>query len=285
MDAIFRYPMSDLRGVFMADTVLHIGIDKVIPDPTQPRKTFLKEELERLAASIAARGVMLPLRVIPDAERAFWRIVSGECRWRAAKLAGLATVPCLPVEGELSETDILSDQIIENTVRHSLLPLELAKAMSKLKALKGCNSQALAAELGISGASICRAESLLSLPQDVQALIDDGRLVESAAYEVSRLPDADSQRDMANLIVASRLNRDQVIEAVRQKVGKKHVAHKAGRVAGKLDGVSFTFSFSAGELTPETLLKAIEQIRSRLKEMQRSDHRDVSALADLLRAS
>ena len=90
---------------------------------------------------------------------------------------------------------------------------------------------------------------------------------------------------MARLIVASRLNRDQVIEAVRRKVGKKNVTPRAGRVAGKLDGVSFSFAFSAGELTPETLLTAIEQIRSKVKELQRGDHRDVSALAELLRAS
>jgi ParB family chromosome partitioning protein len=219
-----------------------------------------------------------------DKERKCWRIIIGESRWRAAKLAGLTTVPCLPVVGELSETEILSDQIIENTVRHSLLPLELARAMAKLKALKRCNSQTLAAELGISGASITRSESLLTLPEDVQALVDDGRLVESAAYEISRLPDPESQREMGHMVAACRMNRDQVIEAVRQKVGKKHVQPKAGRVAGKLDGVSFSFSFSAGELTAEALLAALDKIRSKLKELQKGDHRDVSALADLLRA-
>ena len=81
------------------------------------------------------------------------------------------------------------------------------------------------------------------------------------------------------------MNRDQVLEAVRQKIGKKNVTPKAGRVAGKLDGVSFSFAFSAGELTPDTLLKAIDQIRSKLKELQKGEHKDVSALSELLRAS
>ena len=116
-------------------------------------------------------------------------------------------------------------------------------------------------------------------------MVDDGRLAESAAYELSRLKDEDAMRELANLIVACRMNRDQVIEAVRLKVGKKNVRPKAGRVTGKLDGVSFSFAFASGELTPETLLAAIEKIRSKLKELQRSDQRDVSALADLLRAS
>ena len=172
-------------------------------------------------------------------------------------------MPCVAVEGELSETEILADQIVENHCRQDLRPLDLARAIAKLKKLKACTSQDLAAGLGISGASITRAEALLTLPVDVQAMVDGGRLAESAAYEISRLKDEDAMRELASQIVASRLNRDQVTEAVRLKVGKKNVQPKAGRVAGKLDGVSFSFSFASGELTPETLLAAIEKIRSR----------------------
>jgi ParB family chromosome partitioning protein len=191
----------------------------------------------------------------------------------------------VPVEGELKETDMLADQIVENHCRHDLRPLDLARAMSRLKKLKGCTSQDLAEELGISGASVTRAEALLTLPEDVQAMVDDGRLAESAAYEISRLKDEDAMRELAGMVFSCRMNRDQILESVRLKIGKKAVTPKAGRVAGKLDGVSFTFSFAAGQLTPETLLAAIEKIRSKLKELQRGDHADVSALADLLRAS
>ena len=74
---------------------------------------------------------------------------------------------------------MLADQIVENHCRHDLRPLDLARAMAKLKKLKGCTSQDLAAELGISGASVTRAEALLTLPEDVQAMVDDGRLAES----------------------------------------------------------------------------------------------------------
>jgi ParB family chromosome partitioning protein len=267
------------------NTFLHIPLGELMVDPNQPRRVWVQSEIDRLAASIAARGILQPLRVMWDDERKCWRIVCGESRWRAAKQAGLETVPCLPVEGVLSETDILADQIVENHCRQDLPPLSLARAMFRLKKLKSCTSQDLAAELGISGASVTRAEALLTLPDDVQAMVDDGRLAESAAYELSRLRDEDAMRMMAGMVVASRLNRDQVIEAVRQKVGKKNVAPRAGRVTGKLEGVSFSFAFSAGELTPDTLLRALDQIRSKLKELQRSDHKDVSALSDLLRAS
>src|SRR5438132_13943347 len=150
-----------------------------------------------MAASVAARGIQLPLRVLWDDERQCWRIVTGECRWRAARLAGLTQVPCLPVNGEVSETDILSDQIIENTVRNSLKPLELARALAKLKALKGCTSEQLAKDLGISGAEISRTASLLVLDESVQALVDAGAVAEGTAYLISRLPDEQDQRAMA----------------------------------------------------------------------------------------
>jgi ParB family chromosome partitioning protein len=116
----------------------------------------------------------LPLRVRRDEERRCWVLVSGERRWRAARQAGLATVPVLPVGGEASEEDTLTDQIIENEVREDLRPLELARAIAKLKALKGCSSSTLARELGLSNVAVTRAEALLSLPPEIQAMVDDG---------------------------------------------------------------------------------------------------------------
>jgi ParB family chromosome partitioning protein len=267
----------------MSDTLLQIQLDELMIDPNQPRRVWVPSEIDRLAASIAARGILHPLRVIRDTERKCFRIVTGESRWRAAKLAGLETVPCLLIEGELTETDLLADQIVENSCRHDLRPLDLARAMSRLKKLKGCNSQDLAAELGISPASVTRAEALLTLPVDVQTMVDSGRLAESAAYEISRLKDDDAMRAMAQMVVASRMTRDKVIEQVRRTVGTKAVTPKAAKVTGKLEGV--TFSFSGGELTPDTLLKAIEHLRVKLRELQKGDSKDVSALSDLLRAS
>jgi len=266
-------------------TVRDIPLDEMIVDPNQPRKLFLQAELDKLAASIAARGILQPIRVLWDAERRGWRIITGESRWRAAKMAGLTTVPCLPVEGEPSETDLLADQLVENAVRNDLQPLDFARALARLKKLKGCNSQELAAELGMSGSSITRVESLLTLPPDLQQMVDDGRLPESCAYEITRLKDEHAMRELAGQVVSRRMKREDVVGAVREKIGKKAVTPKPGKVTGKLDGVSFSFAFSAGELTPETLLKAIDQIRAKLRELQKSEHKDVSALAELLRAS
>jgi ParB family transcriptional regulator, chromosome partitioning protein len=269
----------------MTMTLLSVEVGMLSPDPAQPRKTFLKEEIERLAASIAARGVLQPLRVRPDAERKCWWIVIGECRWRAARLAGLTHVPCLPVEGDPSEADLLADQVIENTVRASLLPTQLGRALVKLKRLKGCTSQQLASELGLSGASITRAEAVLSLPDDIQAMVDDGRVPESAGYEISRLPDAAGQRELAQAVAGKRISRDGVAERVRSLVGRKNVRVKSSRLACRVEGgVSITVSSDGQPLTWDGLLSALDQLKKQAKKHY-DDGKDITALARLLRAS
>lgn len=264
--------------------VLSVECDKLMPDPTQPRKSFEVEALQRLAASITARGVLQPLRVLWDDERQSWLIATGESRWRAARLAGLKAVPCIAVQGQPDEADLLADRIVENSCRNDLRPLELARALAKLKALKKCTSQTLAAELGISGAAITRAEALLSLPEGIQAMVDDGSVPESAAYEISRLPDEQAQSNLAQSVAAGRLNRDQVAESVRGTIGKRNVAPKASRLSCRLDsGVSITVS--AGQpLTWDALLEAIDRVRREAKKLYDSG-KDVTALARSLRAS
>jgi ParB family chromosome partitioning protein len=225
----------------------------------------------------------MPLRVLWDAERQCWRIITGESRWRAARIAGLTTVPCIPVEGSPSEEDILADQIVENSVRKGLQPIEEARSFAKLKALKKCSSKALAEELGISNASITRVESLLSLPEDIQAMVNDGRVPESAAYELSRLPDEQAQRELAQAVAARRMNRDQVAEAVRSKVGKKNVRPKTSRISWKPDhGPSITVSADEA-ISLDDLIEALAQLQRQAKRALEKGM-DVSGFARGLRA-
>lgn len=265
--------------------VLILALDELMPDPSQPRKTFLDDEIERLAASILARGVLQPLRVIRDEQRQCWVILTGESRFRAAKLAGLASVPCLPV-AELSEIDKLADRLTENDVRHDLPAMEAARAMARLKVLRGCNSKVLVEEYGFSGASISKAEALLSLPADLQDLIGSGpgHIAPATGYELSRLPDEQSQREVAQAVIARNLPRHAVAELVQGRVGKRNVAPKAGRLAMKLDGgISLTVS-SGDVLTWDGLLTALDHVRKQAKKLC-DDGKDVSALARMLRSS
>ena len=269
------------------DKLLSVEWDDLMPDPTQPRKSFLKDELERLAASVAARGILQPLRIIrrgDGTDRPSWLIATGESRWRAAKLAGLKAVPCLVIDGQPDEADLLADRIIENACRNDLRPLELARALAKLKALKGYNSLTLAKELGISPAAITRAESLLSLPEDVQALVDSGSVAESTAYEISRLPDEQSQRELARAVADRRLNREAVTEAVRNRVGRR-AAKKTARLVCRLDGgISVAISGTEVLTSWETLLDALDRVRKQARKLC-DGGQEVSALARSLRAS
>ena len=265
--------------------LLNVGIDQLMPDPTQPRKTFDADALGRLAASLVARGVLQPLRVLWDADRETYLIVTGESRWRAARLAGLTHLPCVAVEGQPDEADLLADRIVENSLRNDLRPLEFARALAKLKALKGCNSQTLSRELGISGSAVTRAESLLSLPDDIQTLVDSGSVAESTAYELSRMPDEAGMRELAQSVAAGRMNRQGVAEAVQRTVGKKHVAPKASRLSCRLEGgLSVTVSASAGPLTWDALLESLDRLRKEAKKLY-DNGKEVSALAQVLRAS
>ncbi len=263
----------------MTTTLRSVEVGKLSPAPTQPRKSFIKEEIERLAASIAARGVLQPLRIRPDPERQCWWIVTGECRWKAAVEAGLTHVPCIEVDGEISEADQLADQVIENSVRNALRPLELARALAKLKALKGCNSRVLAEELGLSGSAITRAEALLTLTPDVQAMVDDGRLAESAAYEISRLPDEASQRKLAFAVASGEKSRDDAAEEVRDRVGKRKVTPKGGRISCRLDGgVSITVTRAGESLTKADVLLAVDHLRKVAKKLEEDSFAPAAAL-------
>ena len=275
-----------LNAVTQVLQVLMIALAEVMPDPSQPRKTFVDEEIQRLAVSIAARGVQQPLRVIRDEQRQVWVILTGESRYRAAKLAGLQSVPCLPVAGELSEADKLADRLTENDVRHDLPAMEAARGWARLKALKGCNSKTLAEDYGFSAAAISKAEALLSLPPDIQELIGSGpgQIAPATGYEISRLPDEQSQRELAQDVVARHLPRHAVAEAVQSKVGKRNVAPKAGRISCKLDG-GISVTVSSGEpLTWDDLLTALDHLKKQAKKLY-DDGKEISALARVLRAS
>jgi ParB family transcriptional regulator, chromosome partitioning protein len=246
--------------------VLEIAIDELMADPSQPRKTFVKEAIDRLAASIRARGIQQPLRVLRDEERGCWLILTGESRWRAARQAGLTHVPCIPVKDQLSEACRLADRLTENMVRDDLRPMEEAAGIARLKALMGCNSKTLVDEYGFSGAAITRAEGMLTLPPDIQAMVGTGTgmVPPSAAYELSRLDDPQAQMELAHAIAAGKLNRDRVAALVRDQVGTRKLTPKASRLAVRSDGMSVSITASE-PLTWDGLLATIDRIRKAAK--------------------
>lgn len=152
-----------------------IEVEQIEADP-QHREEFDEEKLKDLAGSISKHGQLQPIRVRWDAERGRYVIIAGERRWRATKLAGLKSIDCIVADGQLSDSEILREQILENAIREDLKPTEQGRAFDALMAQEGWNGKQLAEELHISPSTVSRALGLLKLPQDIQAKVDRGVL-------------------------------------------------------------------------------------------------------------
>ena len=165
-----------------------IEIDRVQPDPDQPRIDFDGEALKQLTASIRDKGQLAPIRVRWSEQLSKWLIISGERRWRACKQAGLKTIDCNFQEQALSATQILEEQLIENLLRMDLKPIEEAESFQKLMTVNNWNGKQLATALSISPTRVSRSLSLLKLPHETRVRVDSGEISSRAGYELSKLP-------------------------------------------------------------------------------------------------
>lgn len=170
-----RYVAEPIHATKRLQNAKAIAIDKIEADP-QHREEFDPDGLERLARSLQGEGQLQPIRVRFASERGVYVIIAGERRWRAAKLAGLATVDCVVVEGQLTESDILRQQILENAMREDLKPTEQGKAFRDLMEKEGWNGKELAEQLNVHPSTVSRTLGLLELPAEVQGKVDRGQL-------------------------------------------------------------------------------------------------------------
>ena len=217
LPAGFATPSSRYSGCTRIKDALAIEIGRIVPDPDQPRKDFDEEGLRELGASLRERGQLQPARVRWDETLEKWVIIAGECRYRAALLAGLTTLACVEARGDQTPDEILTDQLVENCLREDLKPIEQAIAYKALMDRRGWSYRELAEFLHISKGTISKALSLLTLPEPVQELIQDGSLSPLTAYEVSRLSDATSQVAMAERIVEKGLTAEDAAQAVKAR--------------------------------------------------------------------
>lgn len=182
-----------------------IGIERIAPDPNQPRTEFNPESLQRLAASLKGRGQLQPIRVRWEPASDLYRIVVGERRWQAAKLAGIPVLACIEVQANATAEEILEDQLVENCLREDLRPIEQARAFAALLNRLQIGQRELAERLDVPQASISRALALLTLPEDVQDQVDAGEIVPATAYEISKVEDPEEQARLAEDAAAGNL--------------------------------------------------------------------------------
>lgn len=174
------------RSARASDTT--VPLDRIVPNPDQPRRRFSEDELSELAQSIKARGILQPLIVRPDpagAER--YQIVAGERRWRAAQRAQVHDVPV--IVRDLSDLEVLEVAIIENIQRADLNAVEEAAGYRQLLERFGHTQDQLAEALGKSRSHIANAIRLLKLPEEVQELVREGKLSAGHARALITAPD------------------------------------------------------------------------------------------------
>ena len=151
-----------------------LKVSEIFPDENQPRRDFAPEALDALAASIKEHGVLQP--IVVTREEGKYKIVAGERRWRASKIAGLDKIPA--IIRSLDSQNRLELSIIENAQREDLNPIELATAYAKLKNQFNLSDEDIAAKVGKSEATIQNTLRLLNLPEDVKHVMVKEKLTE-----------------------------------------------------------------------------------------------------------
>jgi len=212
-------PGAEDRGL------LEVPVSAILPNKRQPRKDFPEETLAALARSIREVGVLQPV-VVRRRDGGF-ELVAGERRVRAARLAGLATIPAIVREGDDNES--LREALIENLHREDLGPLEMAAAFQELLEELGVTQETVAERLGWSRAHVANTIRLLSLPGDVQTLLVEQKIQAGHARALLGLPDDESRSTLALRAAAEGLSVRQVEEIVRNYVVRENSDTGTGR--------------------------------------------------------
>ena len=207
-----------------------LSLAQVEPNPHQPRREFGQKELQELADSIRASGILQPILVRPVADR--YQIVAGERRWRAAQLAGLERIPA--VVREIGDQQAAIFSLVENVQRTDLNAMEKARAFREILELSKGNQGELAKHVGLDRSTVTNFLRLLDLPEEVQALVSRGTLSMGHGRALLGLATPEEQTTLAKDVVRRRLSVRQV-EAMIQSlnVATDPTAKKSGRIGDK----------------------------------------------------
>ena len=203
-------PAPDSAAVPKAGGLAMLAIASIVPHPDQPRRHFDEAALDELAASIAARGVIQPIIVRPQADGTY-QLVAGERRWRAAQRAQLHEIPALI--RELDNREVTALALIENLQREDLNPIEEARAYQRLADLEGLTQAEIARIVDKSRSHVANLQRLLALPESVLALVETGKLAMGHARAL--IGAADAER-LAEAAVARNLSVREVERLVRR---------------------------------------------------------------------
>ncbi|HEX3455714.1 MAG TPA: ParB/RepB/Spo0J family partition protein [Gaiellaceae bacterium] len=192
-----------LLGGATPTELAQLPVDAIHPNTRQPRRRFEQEAIAGLADSVRSQGVVQPVLVRPRAEGG-WELIAGERRWRAAREAGLTTVPA--VVRQADDRDSLLLALVENVAREQLSPVEEARAYAVLVDEFALSLGDVAERVGRSKPSVSNRLRMLELPDDVLSMVERGELSEGHARAVLAVPDQEGRRRLARQIVRGGLS-------------------------------------------------------------------------------
>ena len=194
-----------------------LAIDRILPNPFQPRKEINENTLAELADSIRMHGVIQPLIVRRNEDGDYW-IVAGERRWMGAKIAGLTEVPVRVVEG--ADMEMREISLIENIQREDLSPVDIALSLSELMNSFNTTQEELASSIGWSRAAVTNKLRLLQLPEEIRILLRSNELTEGHCRALLSLESSELMVSLARDAVQNRLSVRQVEELVQRAKSK-----------------------------------------------------------------
>ncbi len=229
--------------------IVELDVERVMPNPDQPRKHFDEDQMTDLVESIREHGVLQPIIVAPKGDD--YLIVAGERRWRAAKRVGLTMIPA--IVKDLSEDQIFELALIENIQRADLNPIEEARGYKQLADRFGYSAELIAKRMGKSRPQVANTMRLLSLPEEVLAFVEEEKLSVSHVRPLLALNDAKWQIEFAHEIYQSNLSvRD--VETMINKLKEK----------GTITTVTKQVIFEEPPTVSPELVSIQEQLKNRL---------------------
>jgi len=201
----------------LQNRIVELPLVKVTPNKNQPRQNFKEQSLNELAESIREFGIIQPITVRSLDGGGLYEIISGERRYKAAKMLGLAAVPCI-INQNVDDIASIEMALIENIQRDDLTPIELSHTFKQLIDEFKLTHEELSKRIGKSRAAITNSLRLLLLPLEVQKMVDTGSLSAGHARTLLSLENKEEQIKLANQIVEKDLSVRQVEGVVRSKV-------------------------------------------------------------------
>lgn len=260
--------------------VSKLPLAKIQPNPSQPRKLFDQEALETLADSIRQHGLIQPIAVRRTAS-GYYQIISGERRWRAARLAELDEVPAVVIDAD--DRKCVELALIENLQREDLNAMEEAQGYLTLMQDYGMTQELVSKQVGKSRSAVANAIRLLSLPEDLKVLVEEDKLTAGHARAVLSVPNEDDRYALADKIIADSLSVRQA-EELAKKLAAKAEEPEVVNTAKQTDPLEVDYAAIAARELGDHLGRKVKIVSGKRKGRLELEYYGVDDLNDLLDA-